>query len=140
MVKIVYDGVPPGIKKEIQAELKALQWLIPSWCQYLYINWNPTGSNDGTLIFCNTMYEYRNVRLTFCPLFLEETDRRREHVIHDLLHGFAAPLADYAYDTIDRLVTADEAPKFRDSLLEELRVRNESFVQDLAHCLAAKLT
>lgn len=50
-----------------------------------------------------------------------------------------AVLANYAYDTISLLVPADDAPKFRESLLEELRVRHESMVQDLAHCLAGKL-
>jgi len=139
MAKFLYESVPPAIKRELQRELKKYEWLVPKWCQYIYVEWNPVGSNDGTLITCHTMYEYRNARLTFCPLFFGETERRTEHVIHDLLHAFAAPLADFAYDTINRLVPAEEAPKFRDSLLEELRVRNESFVQDLAHCLAQKL-
>jgi hypothetical protein len=87
------------------------------------------------------MYEYRKAELTFYPLFLGETeDQRKEHVIHDMLHIFTSVMTDYAYTTIDRLVPEEEAPKFREALLEELRQRNESCVQDLAHCLNLHLT
>lgn len=140
MDKFIFESdVPALIAKQLKKELKPYAWLVPGWCQRVYVSWASPGSSDGILITSNTLYEYRSVKLTFFPQFFDQAEGRQEHILHDLLHAFAAPLVDYAYDTIDRLVPPEEAPKFRDSLLEELRVRNESFVQDLAHCLAAKL-
>ena len=140
MSKFVYDpAIPSTVKRELVKELKPFEWLVPGWCQEVGVTWNPQGPPDGTIITCASMYEYRKVQLTFYPLFLSEIGDRREHVIHDLLHAFVSVLCDFAFDTIDRLVPHEEAPKFREALLEELRVRNESCVQDLAHCLAGKL-
>lgn len=140
MSKFIFEpSVPAVAARALKKELKAYEWLVPGWCQRVHVDWASQGSNDGTLITSTTLYEYRAVKLTFFPQFFDEVGNKQEHVIHDLLHAFAAPLTDYAFDTIDRLVPPEEAPKFREALLEELRVRNESFVQDLAHCLAQKL-
>jgi len=140
MSKFIVDkDVPPAVAKQLKAELKPFEWLVPGWCQRVYIGWEPKGSDQSYLITCNSAYEYRQVRLTFYPEFLSQGDERAEHIMHDLLHGFAATLADYAWDTIERLVPAEEAPKLRATLLEELKMRHESFVQDLAHCLAQRL-
>lgn len=140
MTKFIFNpAIPKVIAKELRQELKDYEWLIPSWCQHIHVDWAEQGSTEGTLITCQTSYEYRNARLTFYPQFLSEGDQRAEHVVHDLLHGFTAVLANYAYDTISLLVPPEDAPKFRESLLEELRIRHESMVQDLAHCLVGKL-
>jgi hypothetical protein len=140
MNKFIFNpAIPKVIVKELRQELKAYDWLIPDWCQRVYVDWAEQGSTDGTLITCQTSYEYRNARLTFYPQFLSEGDQKAEHIIHDLLHGFTSVLANYAYDTISLLVPPEDAPKLRESLLEELRIRHESMVQDLAHCLGRKL-
>lgn len=140
MNKFIFNqAIPKVIVKELRQELKAYEWLIPDWCQRVYVDWAEQGSTDGTLITCQTAYEYRNARLTFYPQFLSEGDQKAEHIIHDLLHGFTSVLANYAYDTISLLVPPEDAPKFRESLLDELRIRHESMVQDLAHCLRQKL-
>lgn len=141
MSKFTYAAdIPPSIKRELAKAVKPYGWLIPSWCQLVQVNWHPTGK-DTILISCAIMYEYRQAELTFYPLFLSEPeDRRKEHVIHDMLHIFMSVVSDYAYATIDRLVPEEEAPKFREALLDELRQRNESCVQDLAHCLNLHLT
>lgn len=140
MSKFIYEeGMPTSVKRELAKAVKPYEWLIPNWCQEVHINWHTTG-RDTILINCSIMYEYRQAELTFYPLFLSEPeDRRKEHVIHDMLHIFMSVVSDYAYATIDRLVPEEEAPKFRESLLDELRQRNESCVQDLAHCLNQRL-
>lgn len=141
MSKFTYEaGIPATVKRELVKALKPYEWLVPAWCQEVFVSWNPVGGNDGTVITSSSMYEYRRVALTFYPLFLSEEGNRAEHVIHDLLHAFVSVVSDFAYDTIDRLVPPEEAPKFREALLEELRQRNESCVQDLAHCLNLHLT
>lgn len=141
MSKFTYaTDIPPSIKRELVKALKPYEWLVPDWCQEVFVAWNPHGGNESTVITSSSMYEYRRVALTFYPLFLSEEGNRAEHVIHDLLHAFVSVVSDFAYDTIDRLVPPEEAPKFREALLEELRQRNESCVQDLAHCLNLHLT
>lgn len=136
----IFDpDIPPVVKGEIQRELEKLRWLIPGWCQRVHIAFDEDGNQRGVLISCSVMYEYRSIRLLFYPAFLSEGDRKFEHVIHDLLHGFSAVLVDYAETKINLLVPEDEAPKFRAALLDEMRIRHESFVQDLAFALAKKL-
>lgn len=140
MAELVYDlSIPPVIQAEIAEQLAQLEWLIPGWCQRVFIRWCADGDKEGTLIDCVAMYEYRKVYLTFYPRFLSQGERRLEDTIHDLLHCFSCVLADYADAQIKELLPEDTDPKFRASLLEEMRIRHESFVQDLAYCLAKKL-
>lgn len=137
--KIQFDpDIPDSVKAELARQLVGYAWLVPGWCQRVFVGWQEKGDDKGTLVSCSAMYEYRNIRLTFYPAFLSEGELQPEHVIHDLLHGFTSVMADYAHDRINLLVPESEAPKFRESLLDELRVRHESFVQDLAFCLAQK--
>jgi len=141
MSKFTYDSsIPPSVKKEIAKALKPFEWLVPDWCQEVFVLWNGQGGDDGTVISSAVMYEYRRVILTFYPLFLNEEGSKTEHVIHDLLHTFISVISDYAHRTIEQLVPKEEAPKFREALLEELRMRDESCVQDLAHCITRHLT
>lgn len=141
MSKFTYEpGMPATVKREIVKALKPFEWLVPDWCQEVFVLWNEQGGNDGIVISSAVMYEYRQVALTFYPLFLSEEENKTEHIIHDLLHAFVSILSDYAHRTIEQLVPKEEAPKFREALLEELRMRDESCVQDLAHCITRHLT
>lgn len=141
MGRFTYEpGMPLAVKREIVRALKPYEWLVPDWCQEVFVMWSAHGGDGSIVITSSSAYEYRRVTLTFYPPFLSEEGNRAEHVIHDLLHAFVSVVSDYAYEVIDRLVSEEEAPKFRQTLLEELRVRNESCVQDLAHCVAKHLT
>jgi len=132
--------MPIKVKQEITNLLKPYQWLIPGWCQRVHIMYNPLGNEEGVLLTCVNRYDYREVIITFFPLFFTNREDKDEDLLHELLHVFVSVITDYAKDCLNRLVPADEAPKFRETLFEELRIREESFVQDLAHCLAARLT
>jgi len=139
--KFVFDlDIPPIIRREIEAKLGSFDWLIPGWCQRVFVGWDDAPSDPDEMISCLVDYEYRKARVTFCPRFLAEGDRQIEDAIHDLLHGFSCPLFDYARDRIEALLPEDGQKLFRDCLVDELRVRHEGFIQDLAFALARKLS
>jgi hypothetical protein len=138
--KFVYDvDIPSAILVELKRYLEPSGWLIPSWCQKMLIGWCADSDDGGAAINITVNYEYRWARITFFPAFHVQGDKR-EAVIHELIHAFAGILANYARDTIKLLIPEDEAPKFRQHCLDELQMRHEAFVQDMAHCIANKVT
>jgi hypothetical protein len=135
--KIEYEDVPDLALSVIRPLIERYKSLFPSWAQLIYVQWNHTGDGSTTVIECRASYEYRQFTITFHPSFLAQSeDAHRTQVIHEIIHASSCLIADWARDTIERLVTEADAPKFRETLLEELRRRHESFVQDLALRLA----
>ena len=136
--KLVYfEEWPPEVLEAVREILDPLAWLVPAWCNEIYVHWN---NKNTCAIDCSINYDYRRAVLTFRPPFLMgDADYRRRMVIHDLLHCFSAVLADYAADTIETLLPKDEADKFRQHALRELNMRHEQWVEDLAFCLSQKL-
>lgn len=129
--------IPAAVRPEIDKFLLPLEWLVPAWCHSLWITWDEEGRN-GDSMASGIDYEYRHGTIKFYPSWLGQTEQgKREDVIHEILHCFASVLTNWMGAVIKRLVPEDE--KFRDTLLEELRQRDEGFVQDFAHCLADHL-
>ena len=64
--------------------------------------------------------------------------RRREDLIHEMIHISTAPLADYARETIKLLLESD-APKFHQHAQAELSTRHELAVQELAQLINEKV-
>ncbi len=60
------------------------------------------------------------------------------HIVHELLHGFVAVLADYASNSFDILCPEETDAKFNKHLYAELRQRHEAVVQDLAFAIVNK--
>lgn len=84
---------------------------------------------------CHANYAYRWASIRVHPGWLDTPEwDRRQAVIHELLHVFLAPLANYAECEIDRLLK-DEAPKYHGSVRAELTDRLEGAIQDLATVL-----
>lgn len=139
-VKLEFLGVPAVARQIIEPLVMRYQVLLPTWAQQIYIGWNGSGDGKGTTIDCHASYEYRSFTMTFHSGFIvQREDEHKAQIIHEILHASSCVLADWARDTIDLLTPESEAPKFRQSLLEELRHRHESFVQDLALRLTSAL-
>lgn len=135
--KIEYVNVPDLARGIIEPLVTRYSALLPSWAQLVYVRMDEAGDGNGTTIECRASYSYREFCMTFHPGFLAQPpESHKTQVIHEILHASSCVLADWARDTINLLVPESEAPKFRESLLEELRQRHESFVQDLAIRLA----
>ena len=131
---------PVEAKAAVEPSLADLEWLVPAWCDSVSIRWSPisdTGDESASAT-CQWAYEYRWARIDIHPCFLSDPPKdRRSGLIHELLHVFIGPLSQYAEEMADRLIK-DDAPKFHATVREELRVRNESAVQDLAHAILAR--
>lgn len=137
--KFVFDAdIPKTVMPELREYLLPCEWLIPSWCQKVRVGWIAQEDEDDAALSIEVHYAYRWARINVFPCFHLQTDKR-EMVIHEILHAFASVLANYARDAIKLLVPEDEAPKFRQSLLDELTNRHEALVQDLTYCIVRKL-
>lgn len=138
--KIEYRDVPDMARGIIEPLITRYSVLFPSWAQKIYVHWGDAGDGNNATIECRADYSYRFFSMTFDPSFLpQREDEHKAQMIHEILHASSCVLADWARDTVNRLVPEAEAPKFRESLLEELRHRHESFVEDLAIRLAGVL-
>lgn len=131
--KIEYRDVPSLARGIIEPLVDRYSALFPTWAQMIYVHYGDAGDGRAATIECRADYTYRFFSMTFDPSFLAQSeDEHKTQVIHEILHASSCVMADWARDTINRLVPESEAPKFRESLLDELCQRHESFVQDLA--------
>lgn len=138
--KIEYRDVPELARQIIGPLIARYSVLFPSWAQMIYVYFNDAGDGKSTTIECQASYAYRFFSMTFDPSFLaQKEDEHKTQMIHEILHASASVMADWARDTIKRLVPESEAAKFQEQLLDELRQRHESFVQDLAIRLVGQL-
>jgi hypothetical protein len=135
--KFEYDrDFPPEVIAEVQDLIESLSWLLPGWCQRVRVTWYQNGSPEGTVAACGANYEYRGIDIDIYPTLLsQDDDRRREILIHEMVHGLLGPLTDYARRELKRLLPKSEAPKYRDAVLEQLRLCVESVTQDFAHTI-----
>ena len=134
--KFIFNpAIPSAVLPEIQKHLFTYAWLIPGWCQRIFIEWS--SESDGLGAMCsNSQYEYRQVTLTFYPCWHTRTEpEKQQMVIHELLHSFSDPLYDYSLEIIKSLLPESESPTFRENALRELTKHNESFIQDLSYCI-----
>lgn len=140
-MEIKYQGDwPDEITNVVAKHFDQVRWMIPGWCQLVVFIWEAGGDDKGTSAQCRCDYEYRRIVLYIFPRFLDGDDAvRREDMVHELLHGLNSILVDYATNLIKRLLPKDESPKFREHVLAELQMHNESFVQDFAYCINRRL-
>lgn len=131
--RIEYRDVPDLARGIIEPLVTRYSALFPTWAQLIYVHFGDAGDGKSGTIECTADYTYRFFSMTFDPSFLAQPeDDHNRQVIHEILHASSCVLADWARDAINLLVPESDAPKFRESLLAELRQRHEAFVQDLA--------
>ena len=136
--------IPAEVLPAIKAALEPLAWLIPPWCQGCYVRYTDDVRDEslkaGAAIEAVCDYTYRRFSLTFFPGFISEpVEARPAMCLHDMLHVMTGILADYAVQEIERLLPAEEAPKYRAAVIQELSVRHEAMTQDLCFVLGKHL-
>jgi hypothetical protein len=117
-----YDETPTLILPELQRFLNELNHLVPDWCSHVWVAWCAGDTdNASTVADITAHYDYRWARINVYASWLDQTeDFKREALVHELMHLFVAPLADYARDTLKLLVH---------------RERGESVTQDLTRLI-----
>jgi len=137
MVKINFEkNIPTEIRSAIEPLVNDLAWLIPGWCQYIDIRWQEENP-QGAFMQCGTNYAYRWVSITVFPQWLmQEDSERKECLVHEIIHGLNAPLADWIREVIKTLAPEETEGRLQTILMDELVQRNESFVQDMAFAIS----
>jgi hypothetical protein len=132
-------SIPAEVRETVHAAFLECSWLVPGWCQRVYVSWDGNGHSEAALSI-NVDYECRWAWVDVYPAWLNSGPQiRRENVIHELLHISLNVLWDYARETIETLLK-EEAPRFHTVADKELRTRLESATQDLAFLIDRKLT
>lgn len=126
--------MPDAVRAAVEPIIQQWRWLIPGWVQEVMIRWQAQ-AEDGESADTVVSYEYRWVSIRLKGHWLSDARTQEKDIVHELIHAFTHPLAEYARNEMERLLPENEAPKYRAAVLEELRMRHESFVQDLAWCL-----
>ena len=128
---------PKEILSIVEPLLTEFAWLVPPWCHVITVTY---GVQLNAIMTCQLDADYRAARLNVGPKFLSiPDDIRRQTIIHELIHVFVLPIADYAMDAIEKALPDEENPKLKSVILEELRERNEQTTEDLSFVLARKL-
>jgi hypothetical protein len=135
-MEIIYNKqIEPHNKAEIASYLKHYVWLVPSWCQHLYVGlWDSKG--DSAIATC-VDYEYRRITLDFYSCWLTQSDyMKRDNIIHECIHFNVNHLFNEARSAVKILGGDDE--KLKDYAYEQLRMAVESVTQDLSHAIHNK--
>lgn len=141
MAEIIYNPtIQDGCKAEIEKHLVPFLWLVPNWVLFLNVNLlDSTSDNCGELATVTVDYDYRRITIDVATAWLDRTeDEKSFALVHELLHGYFALIADYARDAIHNLCPKDEAEKFNASMIKELTTRHEATTQDLAFAILNK--
>lgn len=139
-MSIQYKGEwPEEVLPSVKSILDKEAWLIPGWCQDIFIHWNCEAPESGVNASVDAYYDYRWVRLDLYPGWLNgDGNLRREDIIHELIHISVNPALDYAEKTLKELLEED-APKFHKSVKDQFRALAESAVQDLTYSIAKRI-
>lgn len=132
-----YNETPALILPELHRFLSELNHLVPDWCSHVWVAWCAGDTdNASTVADITAHYDYRWARMNVYASWLDQTEEfKREALVHELMHLFVAPLADYARDTFKLLIPENEAEKFSKATREQIRERGESVTQDLTRLI-----
>lgn len=132
------EDVPEVVRSEILLLWPRLAWLLPRWLRTLTIHWKAT-ADDEESAQCAPDYTYGYAAIIVTALWIDDRERVKLHdLIHEILHLWIAPVADYAELTFATLLK-DEAPKFHKTVKAELERRVETAIQDMAEVLTARI-
>lgn len=136
MAEIIFDeDFPKLIKKEVEKLINETAWLIPLWLQKLYVGYK--GNDEDSNAFNNTRKDYRFARIMICGNFLKNRAfEQKQTILHEILHIHNCPYLDYVDELIDLLCPESDAPKFRESMQNELTRKAESMTEDVAFAIA----
>lgn len=130
-------SLPDLIRDELRRFTADPRLIVPNWCQRVTFFWSQP--EDGETLSTKVSYEYRWAAIYITPIWLEHPEeRKREDLIHELVHAFNAPLHNFAAETF-RILLEDD-PKFLKHVENELRVRCEIVTQEMAFALSRMKT
>lgn len=138
MSQLIYDvDIPPAVVPVLRQSLEPWVWIIPVWCERVFVGYSVESSGDNESAACHVEYPYRWARLTFYPCFLKQ-DNPELDGLHELVHIPVAVLSTWMKERIKTLVKEEDAPIFRKTLLDELTERTEAATQDLTSRIYAR--
>lgn len=137
MKPFLYDNdIPAAVLGELQKALEQWAWIIPVWCERVFVGWSEESREENFSAVTNVEYCYRWARITFYPCFLKQEDMAKD-ALHELIHIPLQVASGWARERIQTLVSEEDAPKFRKVLLDELTERVEAATEDLASRILA---
>lgn len=108
-------------------------WLLPSWVEVVWVEFETPAENERISARCQTNEEYRSIRLTICPEWLlSEQQIRMSDIRHEFLHASTDHLWRVGMQLI-RLLDDDKLKKWAK---EELRLAVERTTADLEYAIA----
>ncbi|HSW29284.1 MAG TPA: hypothetical protein VLH75_07280 [Longimicrobiales bacterium] len=130
-ITILWGYCPHEVRAALRPILLDYLWLVPSWCQTLYVRWNERPEDGDQSAGSDAQPEYRQAQLTICPGWLSAVHQSRiSAVVHELLHLPLAPMVIEHVGLTKRLL--DDAERFHAYSEEQWRRVFEGAVQDLA--------
>lgn len=133
---ILWGYCPQEIRGALRPILADYLWLVPSWCQTLYVRWDDSPEDRAASASSSAQPEYRQAQLTICPGWIGGVHAVRvSELVHELLHLPLAPMVVEHHDLAKRLL--DDAPQFRGYTEEQWRRVFEGAVQDMAAAIGA---
>lgn len=133
----IYDkDIPAPILPALQKVLEPWAWIVPVWCERVFVGWSEESHEANYSATTNVEYPYRWARITFYPCFLKQDDMLRD-ALHELIHIPMHVVTGWTREKISTLVPEDDAPKFRKVLFDELTARCESATEDLTSRIIA---
>jgi len=134
MRHITYERFEPAHQQWLEMRVERWGRLIPLWCSSLWFEYRPEGLMEDEVMRICINYPYRQAIILASPLLFDvrvSEALRERYLVHEFMHLAVEPLAEWAKGNLERLL--DDAPKYRETVIGELRDRVESIVQDLAH-------
>lgn len=89
---------PKEVLSIVRPLAREFKWLVPPWCHVITITYDVRAK---AIMTCQLDADYRAARLVVGPKFLSlDKADRQQTIIHELIHIFVLPIADYAMDAI----------------------------------------
>lgn len=141
-VGIIFHGsIPEHLRAEVALYVRAVAWLIPSWCIQFYVDWmvftEENGDAGGAAISAKvySRVEYAYAFMTLSSVWYAEPPYERVYtLVHEMIHVQASALYTFVQFSLKALLDIEgegNGPRSK-IVLEELRMKNEAFTQHLA--------
>lgn len=126
---------PEDLGRRFRDDLARLAWVVPSWATEIEAHYLDAGEGD-TVASVSVHVRYRQAAIDLHPCYFRtswDTRRRREALLHELLHVTIAPLADRARDLLEDMT--EPGTIVRRVTTAALEDQAEGVVQDLARAI-----
>jgi hypothetical protein len=130
---VFYTDIPAELRQALDLYIPPLEFLIPKWCQNVYIAWASEGA-EGAAAVTRCRYQYRWARIVFYANWLEQPPRlRMRNCVHEMVHVNVNPLFNTAITQIEILTKGNDHAQ--QLAFEPLREKIESVTEDLTDLL-----